>query len=125
MIFAFIYQSDQNKAMTYGLIVDGLICLVIFFGDFLYWKNSGIYLDNGDHTVRTGGWYSEENKLLGGVVIANSVTRSPVDQILGMATIQARIWGRNKGLVGIKYADIKKYDDRMRKGSGFNITSMF
>jgi len=59
--------------------------------------------------------------LLNGVIIANQVTRNPIDQLLGMASIQTGLFG-DKKLVGVKYKQIEKYDDAMR-GEGNDVFS--
>ncbi len=90
------------------------IMLVRLTNALLYWKNSGIYVTKkGDHIVKQGGWFVKEDKLLNGVIIANQVTRNPIDQLLGMASIQTGLFG-DKKLAGVRYKDIQKYDDAMR-----------
>lgn len=105
--------------------IAGCITVVLFIGNILYWKNSGIYITkNKDHIVKLAGWFSKEDKLLNGVIIANQVTRNPLDQLFGTASIQTGLFGDRK-LVGVKYKDLGKYDDAMRGDGNDTFSSIF
>ncbi len=100
------------------------IISVLFIGDLLYWKQSGIFVNKGgDHIVRLGGWISKEDKLLNGAIISNQVERGPIDQIFGMASMTIGLFG-NRKIKGVKYNEIESYDDMMRDSSD-SFTSMF
>lgn len=110
------YPNIANVEL-YGFYFAIIVSFVLFIGDLLYWKRSGIYYTNNNHLVRRGGWMFEEHKLLNTVVIANQVYRSPLDQLLGTATIHAGILQTRKNLYGVRLKDIKKYDDLMQANS--------
>jgi hypothetical protein len=102
-----------------------ILCLIIFIGYTLYWKQSGIYINKeGDHIVKWGGWIAMEDKLLNGVIIANQVERGPIGQILNMATLTSGIFA-DRTLVGVNYSDIKNYDELMRSGNPIKEVSLF
>lgn len=120
-----MFGSDSSSAMNGALLSSLLIAFIMFMGDLLYWKRSGVFInDEGDHMMKQGGWFVSEDKLLNGVVVANQVTRSPMDQLFGMATINAGIL-KNRPLTGVNYADIKNYDATMRKGMKGKFSTIF
>lgn len=119
---SYMIGLSESASEMLGLLGAILIVLVWLSNALLYWKNSGISVTKkGDHIVKQGGWFVKEDKLLNGVIIANQVTRNPIDQLFGMASIQTGLFG-DKKLVGVKYKQIEKYDDAMR-GEGADVFS--
>lgn len=124
MIFTVTFTQNDQLILTLSTVFSGILSIVFLIGYSLYWKQSGIYVTkDGDHIVKWGGWVAKEDKLLNGVIIANQVERGPLDQILGMATLTLGTFA-NRKLVGVRYADIKKYDDLMRSGNPNRFTSI-
>ena len=125
MVFTIMFSQNDQLVLTLSTVFSGIFSIVFLIGYSLYWKQSGIYVTKqGDHIVKWGGWVTKEDKLLNGVIIANQVERGPIDQILGMATLTSGIFAHRK-LVGVRYADIRKYDELMRSGNPNKVTSFF
>ena len=119
---SYMIGLSESVGQVVSLVGAIAIVLVQMSNALLYWKNSGISVTKkGDHIVKQGGWFVKEDKLLNGIIIANQVTRNPIDQLLGMASIQTGLFG-DKKLVGVKYKQIEKYDDAMR-GEGNDVFS--
>lgn len=101
-----------------------LVFLFGFVNNLLYWSKSGVYVsDKGDHIVYIAGLNSKEDKLLNMSVVANQITRGPLEQIFGVATMTTGLF-ENRPISGIRYADIKAYDDMMRNNTPSNMNSV-
>lgn len=126
ILFLMFASSDPNLGLK-SLILSGIVSLLVLFNDLLYFSQSGIYItDKGDHVIKIGGYFSQESKLLNGIVVANNVRRGPLDQLFGLATIQAGMFqDTDKSLVGVRYKNIEKYDDMMRSGGLEKFISFF
>lgn len=130
LIFLFVSSIQVNNSgnQSYSfLIMPTILSLVLFFNYFLYWRITGIYINSqNDHIIKIGGYFFKENKLLNGVIISNSVSRNPFDQIFGTATLQVGMFfDSDDSLHGVRYKDIKNYDDQMRQGISETFTSIF
>lgn len=122
MMLFIILSETALKAMS-G-IVPFLIFLYVFLDYYLYWRNSGVYLtDSGDHIVYIAGIHSKEDKLLNSVVIANQIRRGPFEQLFGIATMTTGVF-ENRPIAGIRYKDIKNYDELMRAKPANGVASM-
>ncbi len=127
LIISFTQVNNfENQSYSF-LILPTIFSLILFFNYFLYWRKTGIYINSkNDHIIKIGGYFSKENKLLNGVIIANSVHRNPFDQIFGTATLRVGMFfDSNDSLHGVRYKDIKNYDDQMRQGTSETFTSIF
>lgn len=122
---AVAYPNNDKIALQIGALFSIVITALFVANDVMYWKQSGIYVhDDGDHVVKIGGFFAKESKLLNGTIIANEVTRNPIDQLLGMGSISTGLFG-NKKLAGVRYKEIEHYDDLMRSGSEERFSTMF
>lgn len=118
--------SYSNKYLPFTLSAILPILTFIYFtiNNILYWNYSGIYVnDGGDHVVYIAGFQSKEDKLLNGTIIANQVTRGPFEQLLGIATMTTGVF-ENRPIHGVRYKDIKTYDDLMRSSNPTGAVSM-
>ncbi|HNQ16678.1 MAG TPA: hypothetical protein PKJ26_00985 [Candidatus Woesebacteria bacterium] len=124
-MFSYMIGLNESTSESFSLVGAIIVTTVLLLNNILYWKNSGVYVTKqGDHIVKQGGWFVKEDKLLNGIIIANQVTRNPIDQLLGMASIQTGLFG-DKHLTGVRYRDIQSYDDTMRSSMNGTFSSMF
>ncbi len=130
LVFLIILEGAEightNKGLTAILaaIIPVLVFLYFFVDYLLYWSKSGVYVnDGGDHVVYLAGLHAKEDKLLNGAVIANQISRGPFEQLFGIATMTTGLF-ENRPIAGVRYRDIKAYDDLMRSGNPNGMASM-
>jgi len=122
MFFLADNTNDFDTIISPTLLLTGIVVAYLITCDYLYWKRSGIYInESGDHIVRQAVWSVHEEKLLNMGVSNNQVSRSILQQLLGTATIHVGMMGKDT-LHGVVYGDIKKYDDLMRNKGFFSST---
>jgi hypothetical protein len=130
LMFLIILEGTEvgyiNKSLPVILaaILPIIVFLYVFVDYLLYWSKSGVYVnDGGDHIVYLAGLHTKEDKLLNGVVIANQISRGPFEQLFGIATMTTGLF-ENRPIAGVRYRDIKAYDDLMRSGNPNGMASM-
>ncbi len=114
----------KSLPVILAAILPILVLLYVSVDYLLYWSKSGVYVnESGDHIVYLAGLHSKEDKLLNGVVIANQISRGPLKQLFVIATMTTGLF-ENRPIAGVRYRDIKTYDDLMRSGNPNGMTSV-
>jgi membrane protein YdbS with pleckstrin-like domain len=119
-----VEYTNKSLPIIIAAVLPVLVFLYVSVNHLLYWSKSGVYVnEGGDHIVYLAGLHAKEDKLLNGVVIANQISQGPLEQLFGIATMTTGLF-ENRPIAGVRYRDIKTYEDLMRSGNLNGVVSM-